>query len=108
MAGIIQNRISAPAPASEASERTLSERLRRPERPSGLETRKRSLVKALTWRIVATIITMGVALALTGELRLAAAVGIIDTTIKFFSYYFHERMWEHIHFGRAHPPEYDI
>jgi hypothetical protein len=46
---------------------------------SGIETRRRSLAKALSWRIVAAIITTLVVLAMTGRLEFAAKIGLIDT-----------------------------
>jgi uncharacterized membrane protein len=65
-----------------------------------LESRRRSIVKALTWRIFATFVTMSVVYVFTGELALSAGIGLADTTIKIFFYYSHERLWERIQFGR--------
>ncbi|WP_428264458.1 DUF2061 domain-containing protein [Haliangium sp.] len=73
-----------------------------------METRKRSLAKALSWRIVATVITMAVAFALTREVEVAAAVAGLDTTIKFGAYFVHERLWLRIRFGRYQPTDYQI
>jgi uncharacterized membrane protein len=68
----------------------------------------RSIVKALSWRVVATAITTGVALVVTHELVFAAAIGIADTTIKLGAYFAHERLWNRLSLGRAKPPEYII
>ncbi|MCH8863749.1 MAG: DUF2061 domain-containing protein [Chloroflexi bacterium] len=65
-----------------------------------LESRRRSIVKALTWRIFATFVTMSVVYVFTRELVLSAGIGLADTTIKIFFYYSHERLWERIQFGR--------
>ena len=43
------------------------------------ETRGRSLLKAISWRILAAIITTLVALAMTGQIKFAAKIGLIDT-----------------------------
>ena len=51
---------------------------------------------------------MSVALIVTGKIRIAAEIGLIDTLVKLGSYYFHERVWIHIPYGKAKPPEYMI
>ena len=65
-----------------------------------LESHRRSIVKAMTWRIFATFVTMSVVYVFTRELTLAAGIGLVDTLIKIFVYYSHERLWERIQFGR--------
>jgi len=72
------------------------------------ESHLRSVVKALTWRFIATFITAGVAWAFIGELREAAAIGVADTLLKLGIYYSHERLWNRIPLGRAKEPEYQI
>jgi uncharacterized membrane protein len=73
-----------------------------------VESHLRSIVKAISWRFWATIITFCVALAMTGKLELAATIGIADTLIKLLVYYSHERLWTKIGFGQKKPPEYQI
>ncbi len=65
-----------------------------------LESHWRSIVKALTWRIFATFVTMSVVYFFTRELAMSAGIGIVDTAIKIVSYYSHERLWEKTQFGR--------
>ena len=72
-----------------------------------MESHKRSIIKAVTWRILATSITMLVVYAFTKELALSASIGLIDTVIKIFVYYSHERLWERIGFGRKRVKEED-
>jgi len=57
------------------------------------ESRVRSLAKALSWRIVATLTTSIIAYIVTGRLDTAVAIGSIEFVLKFFIYYFHERTW---------------
>ena len=57
------------------------------------ESRIRSLAKALSWRIVATLTTSIIAYVITGRLDTAIAIGSIEFVLKFFIYYFHERTW---------------
>ncbi|MCH9022849.1 MAG: DUF2061 domain-containing protein [Planctomycetes bacterium] len=68
----------------------------------------RSLAKALSWRVVATIITMSIAWGITGEKTIALEIGLADTAIKFFIFYGHERIWTRLKFGRDKAPEYEI
>jgi len=74
-----------------------------------METKKRSIAKAISWRIIATIITSLIAYVLTGAWEFAAAIGLADTGFKFFVYFAHERLWNRINFGREEKqPEYII
>jgi uncharacterized membrane protein len=75
---------------------------------NGFETRRRSLAKAVSWRILAAIITGCVALAMTHELGFAAKIGIIDTTVKLLIYFLHERVWNKVNFGRVPAPDYEV
>ncbi|MCG8424532.1 MAG: DUF2061 domain-containing protein [Proteobacteria bacterium] len=73
-----------------------------------METRKRSIAKALSWRFIATLITSLVVFAATGEIILAAEIGLLDTLIKLGAYFGHERMWLRIPYGRYKPPDFQI
>lgn len=73
-----------------------------------MESHVRTIMKALSWRFVATLITFTVAWIVTGELAFAAEIGIADTIIKLGAYYFHERTWIHVEFGTLKRPEYEI
>lgn len=74
-----------------------------------IESTRRSVVKALSWRIVATFITTGLVYLITGKGDFAATIGLADTTIKLFIYFGHERLWNRISFGRKpQQPEYYI
>ena len=75
---------------------------------SMFETRRRSVVKALSWRTLAGIITACVALAMTGQLEFAAKIGIIDTAVKLVIYFVHERAWNKINYGRVVAPDYEV
>ncbi len=73
-----------------------------------MESRKRTVVKALSWRIIATLITASVAWILTGKLETAIEIGLLDTVIKLGIYYAHERAWMRIPFGKVPRPDYEI
>ena len=57
------------------------------------DSHTRSLAKAFSWRIVATLTTASIAWVVTGSLDTAALIGGIEFVLKFFIYYFHERAW---------------
>jgi uncharacterized membrane protein len=75
---------------------------------AAFETRGRSMAKAISWRILAAIITGVVALVMTHQLAFAAKIGIIDTSVKLFIYFLHERVWNRIGFGRVPAPDYEV
>ena len=64
------------------------------------DKKTRSIVKALSWRVIAVIITFVVSLIITGKLLIAGSIGLLDSLIKIFAYYFHERTWDGIKFGK--------
>ena len=64
------------------------------------EKKIRSLVKAITWRVGGVIVTIFVSFILTKKLVLALSIGLIDSLIKIFAFYVHERIWNKINYGR--------
>jgi len=73
-----------------------------------METKRRSFVKALSWRVFATAITGSVAYVLTGKASFAIQIGLIDTFIKVFVYFAHERVWQRVPYGRIEAPDYEV
>jgi adenylylsulfate kinase len=73
-----------------------------------MDTHRRSFLKTISWRVVATIVTCIVAYIVTSRVDFAITVGLGDSLVKFFTYYLHERMWSKIRFGQVRPPEYQI
>jgi adenylylsulfate kinase len=65
-----------------------------------METHRRSIVKALTWRIIATATTAILVLVFTGNWVLVSIVGGLDLVIKLLVYYGHERIWDKISWHR--------
>ena len=73
-----------------------------------METHLRSILKAVSWRLGGTAVTTLTAWWLVGEVDLAVKIGLIDTLFKIVVFYFHERLWHRINFGKAKSPEYQI
>ena len=63
------------------------------------ESRHRSLVKAISWRVVATSTTILLVLAFTGNLEVAFSVGSLEIVAKMLIYYVHERVWQTLSWG---------
>jgi len=66
-----------------------------------METHKRSIAKAVSWRIVATLTTMLLVFIFTGNLVASGGVGLTELLSKTVIYYFHERAWNATDFGRT-------
>ena len=56
-------------------------------------SRKRHILKTITWRIVGTLDTMVLSWIITGSLKIGIAIGGVEVITKMFLYYFHERAW---------------
>lgn len=63
------------------------------------ESSMRSVLKGLTWRLVATFSTIVIAYLITGETKTALQIGGIEFVAKIAVYYLHERIWLRIPFG---------
>jgi len=57
------------------------------------DTHKKSILKAMTWRVLATITTIFLIFIFTGEIILSIEIGILEMIIKLTIYYLHERAW---------------
>lgn len=60
----------------------------------------RSVIKALSWRILGTIDTLVVSYILSGKIVLAASIASVDFLTKLVLYFFHERIWNKIKWGK--------
>jgi len=58
------------------------------------ESRLRSILKAITYRITGTIATALIVYIVTGAFELALAVGLVEPIAKIIIYYLHERAWQ--------------
>ena len=56
-------------------------------------SRTRSILKALTWRVTATLTTVMITYIITGQASTAMTIGGIEFALKFAIYYAHERAW---------------
>ena len=68
----------------------------------------RSIVKTVSWRAIGTLDTVLISYFVTGNFAMAASIGSIELVTKMILFYFHERAWNKINFGREKQPEYQI
>jgi len=58
------------------------------------DTRLKSLLKGVSWRIIATATTITIAYFITGDVSSAMSIGFIEFFGKLLLYYVHERAWQ--------------
>lgn len=64
------------------------------------ELHSRSFIKALSWRFIGTLDTIVISWVITGKMILAFSIGAFELMTKTVLYYFHERIWNSIKWGR--------
>ncbi|MDF0708019.1 DUF2061 domain-containing protein [Flagellimonas okinawensis] len=70
------------------------------EKDSTSESPKRSIVKSISWRVVGTLDTIIISWLVTGTLSLAFSIGLVELVTKMVLYFFHERIWNSIKWGK--------
>ncbi|WP_242118282.1 DUF2061 domain-containing protein [Sphingomonas lacusdianchii] len=70
----------------------------------GLESHPRSFVKAVSWRTVGSIDTFVLGLLFSGSAKLAGAIAGTEVLTKITLFYFHERAWSLVRWGRREEP----
>ena len=63
-------------------------------------TKARSLVKAISWRVIGTVDTFILAYLITNKPITAASIAGFEVLTKTILYYMHERGWNKIKWGR--------
>ena len=64
------------------------------------ESKIRSIVKTISWRVLATLTTVSLVYIFIGDTKIAFTVGGIEVVLKMFIYFLHERVWDKLKFGR--------
>jgi uncharacterized membrane protein len=62
--------------------------------------KSRSLAKSLTWRVVALVTTFITLYALSKDFSMATLATIITNGVNFVAYYYHERIWNSVSWGK--------
>lgn len=64
------------------------------------DTRTRSIAKAISWRVTGSVDTFILSWLITGNLTFAGSIASIEVVTKIVLYYFHERAWALVPFGK--------
>ena len=66
-----------------------------------LSSPKRSVAKALTYRVLSVSLTFTISLLITGKLSWATAIAGAEAVTKMALYSFHERVWDRVKWGKT-------
>jgi uncharacterized membrane protein len=64
------------------------------------EAHRRSVAKAISWRALGSLDTFLLSFVVTGNVAAAGAIASAETFTKIALYYFHERAWTLVRWGR--------
>jgi uncharacterized membrane protein len=56
-------------------------------------TKKRHILKTISWRIIGTLDTMILSWIITGDWKVGITIGGVEVVTKMVLYYLHERAW---------------
>jgi uncharacterized membrane protein len=71
-----------------------------PKKSGSKTPRKRSIVKAITYRVVIIILDFTTIYIFTGKVNVALGFMLVSNLYTTVAYYFHERIWSGIAWGR--------
>lgn len=61
-----------------------------------METKRKSIIKTVTWRLLATTTTFFIGWFITGSITLGLGIATVEFWAKLVLYYLHERVWSKI------------
>jgi uncharacterized membrane protein len=64
------------------------------------DTTKRTIAKTISWRITGTLSTFLISYIMLGSIAVASSIAIVQLIANTILYYFHERSWNLIDWGR--------
>lgn len=69
----------------------------------GNESHQRSVLKAISWRILGSVDTFLLSWFFTSSAKAAGAIALTEVLTKMVLYYFHERAWASVSWGFKKP-----
>ena len=69
-----------------------------------MDTKKRSVVKSITWRVIGVIILGIISYLITGNWKEMTIITLLFHGIRLIMYYYHERLWERVSWGKLKHP----
>ena len=64
------------------------------------DSRARSMAKAVSWRITGSFATFLIAWVIGGDVTVASTIAVVQIIANTILYYFHERLWNLLTWGR--------
>jgi uncharacterized membrane protein len=61
------------------------------------------MLKAASWRFLGAIDTFLISFVITGQFTVSGSIGGTELITKIILYYLHDRMWDHVAWGRIVP-----
>jgi uncharacterized membrane protein len=94
--------VSNPRPAQAALSSALMRETRDAPPAAGIrrESHARSIAKAVSWRATGSLDTFILTLLITGSGAWAGSIAATEVITKILAYYFHERVWSWVRWGR--------
>lgn len=65
-----------------------------------METRRRTVVKAVLWSVIGLVMMSLVGLIMTVSMAVGGMIAVINTGIGLSCYFLYERLWANISWGR--------
>jgi uncharacterized membrane protein len=62
------------------------------------------MVKSITWRIIGVVLLGGITWSVTKDLKEMTLITVLFHSIRMVMYYFHERIWLRVKWGRIRHP----
>jgi len=69
-----------------------------------MDTKKRSWAKSIVWRLIGIVLLGLISYLVTGDWKEMSVITILFHGVRVILYYYHERAWEHISWGRVKHP----
>ena len=67
-----------------------------------METRRRTILKAVIWNVIGLCVMTVVGLVATGSAAVGGTLAVVNTVIGLTLYFVYERIWSRVHWGRRH------
>lgn len=65
-----------------------------------MDTRKRTLIKAVIWNLIGLVVMMTVGFIATGSFAVGGAMAVVNASIGLTTYVLYERVWDRVQWGR--------
>jgi len=66
-----------------------------------IDSRKRSIIKALSWRALGFVLLSFLTYGVTGSMKAVGWIAVVYHLAMLGLYFFHERLWNHVMWGRT-------